>query len=283
MCLILFAYRIVPGVPLLVAANRDEYYARPARQAAFWEDRPSVLAGRDLQAGGTWLGVSANGRFAAVTNFRGAPGAPPGGPSRGELVTGFLSGKQSARSYSRALEKAGSRYAGFCMLASDGEELYFYSNQEHRASIVEPGIHGLSNHLLDTPWPKVVKGRAGLQGLLSRPFSDADYLDLMDDTVPATEKMLPETNLDPAWERSLSSLRIIAGGYGTRCSSVVRIDEASVVDFAERTYRDDGDIAGEVRYRFTATRRPNLLSGRAAPAPSRHAGSPPRKTRRPAP
>ncbi|MBM3348020.1 MAG: NRDE family protein, partial [Betaproteobacteria bacterium] len=275
-------YRVLPGVPLLVAANRDEYYARPARQAAFWEDHPSVLAGRDLQAGGTWLGVSASGRFAAVTNFRGTPGAAPGGPSRGELVTAFLSGRRSARSFTQSLEKTGNRYAGFCMLASDGEALYFYSNQEHKAAVVAPGVHGLSNHLLDTPWPKVVKGRAGLQGLLAQPFSDADYLDLMDDTVPAAEKSLPESNLDPAWERSLSSLRIIAGSYGTRCSTVVRIDEGGLVDFAERTYRDDGDVAGEVRYRFTATRRPNLLTSHAARAPSRRAESPPRRTRHPA-
>ncbi len=256
MCLILFAYRVVPGVPLLVAANRDEYYARPARPAAFWDDKPAILAGRDLQAGGTWLGVSTTGRFAALTNFRGSPGARPGGPSRGELVTRFLEGQQSAKRFTKGLQAAGADYAGFCFLASDGIDLYFYSNQEEAGGAVEvePGVHGLANHLLDTPWPKVVKGRQRLQEHLSLPFDDDDYLDIMDDTVPAAEQELPKSDKDPAWERSLSSLRIIAGDYGTRCSTVVRIDAAGMVDFAERTYARDGSSAGELRYRFSAAR-----------------------------
>lgn len=285
MCLILFAYRVVPGVPLLVAANRDEYYARAARPAAFWDDHTAILAGRDLQAGGTWLGVSTTGRFAALTNFRGSPGARPGGPSRGELATQFLSGRDSARDFTSRLEKTGSDYAGFCFLAGDGTDLYFYSNQEPErgALLVAPGVHGLSNHLLDTPWPKVVKGRARLEALLSRPFRDSDYLDLMDDTVPAAEQELPKTERDPEWERSLSSLRIIAGDYGTRCSTVVHISQTSGVDFAERSYRADGEIDGEVRYRFrtaSARRPPARKAGRA---PSPRAQSRPRKTRRPAP
>ena len=256
MCLILFAYRAIPGVPLLVAANRDEYYARPARAAAFWDDKPAILAGRDLQAGGTWLGVSTGGRFAALTNFRGSPGARPGGPSRGELVTQFLAGRESAKRFTRRLQEAGSQYAGFSILASDGADLYFYSNQEESggAVAVAPGVHGLANHLLDTPWPKVVKGRLRLSEQLPRPFDDDDYLDIMDDTVPAAEQELPKSDKDPAWERSLSSLRIIAGDYGTRCSTVVRIDDAGMVDLAERTYARDGARAGEVRYRFSAAR-----------------------------
>ena len=280
-CLILFAYRAIPGVPLLVAANRDEYYARPAGRAAFWDDQPAILAGRDLQAGGTWLGVSSGGRFAALTNFRGAPGAPPGGPSRGELVAAFLAGRQSARAFTRTLQQTGNRYAGYCLLASDGEELHFYSNQSGEAQAVEPGVHGLANHLLDTPWPKVVKGRAGLSRLIAQPFSDDHYLDLMDDTVPASEQFDGATARDPAWERSLSSLRIIAGGYGTRCSTVVRIDDARQVDFAERTYRDDGEIDGEVRYRFTATRRPARARPLAATGSFPREGSRPRKISRP--
>lgn len=281
MCLILFAYRTIPGVPLLVAANRDEYYARPASRAAFWEDQSTILAGRDLQARGTWLGVSTGGRFAALTNFRGAPGAPPGGPSRGELVASFLAGRQSARTFTRRLQETGNRYAGYCILASDGDELHFYSNQSGEALEVSPGVHGLANHLLDTPWPKVVKGRAGLARLIEEPFSDDLYLDLMDDTVPADEQFDGEAARDPAWERSLSSLRIIAGGYGTRCSTVVRIDAARQIDFAERTYRDDGGIDGEVRYRFTASRKPAPVRRAATAGSSRRAGSPPRKTSRP--
>jgi uncharacterized protein with NRDE domain len=289
MCLILFAYRVVPGVPLLVAANRDEYYGRPAAPAAFWDDQPTLLAGRDLQAGGTWLGVSTTGRFAAVTNFRGAPGVQPGGPSRGDLVRNFLAGRESARSFTARLVDAGRAYAGFCLLAGDGNQLYFFSNQEHKAVEVEPGVHGLSNHLLDTPWPKVVKGRAGLAALLGRPFHDADYLALMDDTVPAAEQELPQSVEGGAqdiaqekWERSLSSLRIIAGNYGTRCSTVFRQSDAGMMDFAERSYDATGDIAGEVRYRFSLARPGSAGALYPAAASSRHAESLLRETPRPA-
>ena len=160
--------------------------------------------------------------------------------------------------------------------------LFRSSNQSGQAQEVEPGVHGLANHLLDTPWPKVVKGRAGLSRLIERPFSDDLYLDLMDDTVPAEEQFDGEAARDPAWERSLSSLRIIAGGYGTRCSTVVRIDAERQVDFAERSCRDDGAIHGEVRYRFTASRKKAPARRPPAKGSSRRAGSPPRKTSRPA-
>jgi uncharacterized protein with NRDE domain len=257
MCLILFAYRVVPGVPLIVAANRDEYFSRPAAPAAPWADHSRVLAGRDLSGGGTWLGVSTAGRFAALTNFRNPATHRTDAPSRGELVKVFLTGRMSAGSYVRDLAGQARPYNGFCLLVGDGDQLFYYSNRTEEAPLeVEPGIHGLSNHLLDTPWPKVVKGRAALEQLTRSPFSIDDHLELLDDTVPADERDLPQAGVDAERERRLSSLRILSAGYGTRCSTVVRFTAAGTIDFAERTYRADGDVADEVRYRLDVQKPP---------------------------
>jgi len=255
MCLILFAYRVVPRAPLIVAANRDEYFARPAAPAAPWADDPTVLAGRDLSAGGTWLGVSTTGRFAALTNFRNPADHRRDAPSRGELVKAFLTGRMPARSYVHDLARDAKRYNGFCLLVGDGDHLFFYSNRAEAPLEVQPGVHGLTNQLLDTPWPKVVKGRAGLERLAGSPFSIDDHLALLDDTVPANERDLPQVGVDTERERRLSSLRILSAEYGTRCSTVVRITSAGTIDFAERSYRADGDIAGEVRYRLDMMRQ----------------------------
>jgi uncharacterized protein with NRDE domain len=249
MCLILFAHRVVPGAPLIVAANRDEYFARPAAPAALWADHPEILAGRDLSAGGAWLGVSTSGRFAALTNFRNPADHRGDAPSRGELVKAFLTGRMSATAYVHDLAREARPYNGFCLLIGDGDHLFFYSNRAEVPLPVEPGVHGLANHLLDTPWPKVVKGRAGLQRLTESPFSIDDHLSLLDDTVPADERDLPQSGVDVERERRLSSLRILSAEYGTRCSTVVRIPAVGAIDFAERSYRADGEIAGEVRYR----------------------------------
>jgi uncharacterized protein with NRDE domain len=270
MCLILFAHRVVPDAPLIVAANRDEYFARPAAPAAPWADHPEVLAGRDLSAGGAWLGVSTTGRFAALTNFRNPATHRTDAPSRGGLVAAFLTGRMSAASYVRDLARDARPYNGFCLLIGDGDHLFFYSNRVEAPREVEPGIHGLSNHLLDTPWPKVVKGRAGLERLTGTAFGIDDYLALMDDTVPAEERALPQAGIDVERERRLSSLRILSAGYGTRCSTVVRITSAGTIDFAERTYRADGQIAGEVRYQL------DMVGPRPADATARQEEARPR-------
>jgi len=264
MCLILLAYRVVPGVPLIVAANRDEYFARPAAPAAPWTDAPRVLAGRDLSGSGTWLGVSRSGRFAALTNFRNPATHRNDAPSRGALVRDFLTGGMPAGSYVQGLVRDATAYNGFCLLVRDGDHLMYYSNRAEAPFAVEPGIHGLSNHLLDTPWPKVVKGRAALEGLTRAPFIIDDYLAMLDDTVPADERDLPEAGADIERERRLSSLRILSAEYGTRCSTVVRLAESGTIDFAERTYLPDGDIAGEVHWRSSGgTPPPSPIPGGA--------------------
>jgi uncharacterized protein with NRDE domain len=250
MCLILFAYKVVPGIPLIVAANRDEWFHRPTSPAAFWPDQPHILAGRDLKAGGTWLGISTTGRFAALTNFRNPTDRRPDAPSRGALASDFLGGEDSAFDFVNTLARRADPYNGFCMLAGDTQGLYFFSNRGDGVTAIEPGIHGLSNHLLDTPWPKVFKGKAALGTLLERPHVINDYLDMMDDSVPVAERIeLPSTE-NQDWESSLSSMRIMKGDYGTRCSTALRLQSDGRAEFSERTYRREGDIEGQVSFKI---------------------------------
>ncbi len=250
MCLILFAHRVVPGAPLIVAANRDERFDRPAAPAAVWDDHPEILAGRDLSGGGTWLGVSRSGRFAALTNFRNPATHRADAPSRGELVKAFLVGQMSAGTYVEDIVREAMPYNGFCLLVGDGDRLFFYSNRAEAPVEVEPGIHGIANHLLNTPWPKVVKGRSGLERLTEGPFGVDEHLALLDDPTPAADGDLPKTSLDLERERRHSAVRILNPDYGTRCSTVLRITSARTIDFAERTFHSGGGIAGEVRYQL---------------------------------
>ena len=256
MCLILFAYRAVTGVPLIVAANRDERFDRPAAPAAIWDDHPEILAGRDLAAGGTWLGVTTSGRFAAATNFRNPATHRADAPTRGDLVKAFLVGEMSARTYIERIVPAAAAYNGFCLLVGDARELFFYSNRAQAPVRIEPGIHGLPNHLLNAPWPKVVKGRAGLAKLTREPFTFDAYLQLLNDTTPAADCDLPRRGRDLERERRHSALRILGPEYGTRCSTVLRITSDGSIDFAERSFRPDGGIADDVRYHLEASIRP---------------------------
>lgn len=250
MCLILFAYRAVPGVPLIVAANRDEHFNRPALPAARWNDHPDIWAGRDVSGGGTWLGVSRRGRFAALTNFRDPETHRADAPTRGGLVKNFLLGHMSARHYVESIAREAVPYNGFCLLVWDAHALFFYSNRAPAPIKVEPGVHGLPNQLLDTPWPKVRKGRAGLQQLTRLPFIVEDHLTLLNDTAPAPDSELPQRGRSLERERRSSPLRIVNPNYGTRCSTVLRITDAGSIDFAERSFLPTGEIAGDVRFRI---------------------------------
>src|SRR5688500_9517364 len=166
MCLILLAADSHEGYPLIVAANRDEAYGRPSAPAAFWADEPGICAGRDLDFGGTWLGVSRSGRFAAITNYRQGIPRPPGKRSRGALTRGFLAGQDAPEAYLAAVERDADFYNGFSLIVGVPGSLWFYSNRGARPSRIEPGVHGLSNHLLDEPWPKVRRGIAKIESLL---------------------------------------------------------------------------------------------------------------------
>lgn len=287
MCLILFSWCVDPcGVAaedpafpeLVVAANRDEFHARPAAPAHFWSDRPRILAGRDLQAGGTWLGVSTDGRFAALTNWRepGAP-APSGARSRGELVADFLDhAEASAREFVDAVAERGDRYRGFTLLVADRDTLAVVSNRDGAPGrTLEPGYYGLSNASIDAPWPKNVRGKTAFEARLRAEraaesgspgpsphgdgrardtTTDADdgtdaWFEMLADDLRADDADLPSTGLARERERALSSMFIRTPDYGTRCSTLVR-RTARALRFAERSYDAAGEAAGTVRFRI---------------------------------
>jgi uncharacterized protein with NRDE domain len=223
MCLILVAARVHPGFPLIVAANRDEYHARPSEPAGFWKDRPAILAGRDLEAGGTWMGVSRKGRFAAVTNYRGGRDANAV-ESRGALVTRFLEGTASARAYASDVAERGKTYSGFNLFADDGAELWWCTNRDGAPRHLEEGIYGLGNFLLDTPEVAESKAR----------FSNS---------------VAPGPAIEPLFS-VLAAARIIAPEYGTRCSTIVLKSDDGRVQFAERPFDAAGTEGATTRYEF---------------------------------
>jgi len=276
MCLIAFSWRAHPRHRLLVAANRDEYFGRKAAPAAFWADHPQVLAGRDLEAGGTWLGITRGGRFAALTNYRNPAEKKNGAPSRGALVSEFLTGSAAPGDYVRAVEARAAEYNGFSLLVGDAVAMFFFSNRGGGPAPVEPGVHALSNHLLDTPWPKVEKARSKLAKQLEKPFDREAVFRLLEDTERAPNGELPRTGVSLELEERLSAIRILAaGGYGTRCSTVLSLSEDGKIEFEERSFREDGGTSATVSHRLRVERE-------AARAAFPHAGSPPPGTRFPA-
>ncbi len=242
MCLILLAWRAHPRHRLVVAANRDEFHARAAAPAEWWPDAPGVLAGRDLEAGGTWLGVSRTGRFAAVTNFReGLPGS--GRRSRGELVRGFLEGDAEPAEVARALAARGEHYAGFSLLVGDGRTLWCVSNRgDAPAGPLAPGVYGLSNHLLETPWAKVRRGKRALRELLAGggEVELEALLALLTDRTPPAPGDVPDTALGPELAQRVGACFVVTPVYGTRCSTAVTMGVEGRVRFAERSFAPDG-------------------------------------------
>jgi uncharacterized protein with NRDE domain len=258
MCLILLALDCHPDYSLVVAANRDEFYQRPTAPAAFWSDAPSVLAGRDLRAGGTWLGIDVRGRFAAVTNFRQGQREAAAPRSRGHLVSEFLMSGTAPGEYIHAVERDAALYNGFNLLAGTPRGLHYFSNREGVAHALRPGVYGLSNHLLDTEWPKVVSGKTALRALVGEgesELSDALF-ELLSDRSQPPDDLLPHTGIGNDWERLLSSAFIASDGYGTRSSTVVLVGRAGNVTFAERSF-EPGGLAGESRH-FTFTLRESM-------------------------
>lgn len=236
MCLILFAFEPSSEYPLVVLANRDEFHRRPTAQAGFWKETPGVLAGRDLEKGGTWLGVTTSGRFAAVTNYRSPRDMQPGGRSRGALPQLFLEGGMDAMSYLETVHEDAQAYAGFNLLVYDGTAMGYLSNRSGSGpQEVSPGIHGLSNALLDTDWPKVTEGREVLAELLGEGPPDPSWMHVMADTRTAADDQLPDTGIGLEKERLLSSRCIQSPDYGTRCSTFARFHKGGRIRFVERT------------------------------------------------
>lgn len=254
MCLILVAWQAHPDYPLVVAANRDEFFARPAVEANWWKDAPAIFAGRDLEAGGTWLGMSRNGRFAGLTNFRDPERNRSGTPSRGALVADFLGKDESTADALARLKLEGSRYNAFNLFLSDGETLGIYESESGTARVLEPGLYALSNHLLDTPWPKVVAGKSRLANALRALPDDTPLRELLRDDRPAPDVALPRTGVSLAWERMLSSAFIRAPGYGTRCSTVIRRSRQGWTHITESTWDAVGLETGRVTETFQVAR-----------------------------
>ncbi|KON86333.1 hypothetical protein AF332_05535 [Sporosarcina globispora] len=240
MCLILFAYKVHPAYKLIVAANRDEFYERPTAPAHFWEDHPAILAGRDLSKMGTWMGVTKNGRFAALTNYRDPSEVAEGKRSRGDLVADFLKGSDLPADFMIMASENRSSYPGYNLLAGNLDELYYYSNVEDRIEQLQPGVYGVSNHVLNTAWPKVKKGKKGLLKLIENASGNLteDLFTLLQNADPAPDDMLPKTGVSLEWERILSPLFIKSEGYGTRSSTVMLMSEYEIF-YRERVHIGD--------------------------------------------
>ncbi|MEG1042746.1 MAG: NRDE family protein, partial [Pseudomonas sp.] len=244
MCLIVFAWRPGQAQPLIVAANRDEFYARPSRVLGAWDEAPGVYAGRDLEAGGTWLGAGPDGRFAALTNIR-DPQQLLGARSRGELVAAFLRGEMTVEAYLDQVAGRSHQYSGFNLLVGDRTTLGYLNAREARVQVLGEGVYGLSNAGLNTPWPKLLKARAGLQQHLADPQPE-HLLTLLGDNLQAADAELPETGVGLSTERLLSSVFIASQNYGTRASTVLIVEADGRRRLVERSFGPFGGHLGEV-------------------------------------
>lgn len=254
MCLIFLALHRHPVYKLVLAGNRDEFYARPTAPADFWPDNNQILGGRDLAAGGTWLAATVSGKLAMLTNYRDPRNMDPKAPSRGRLVTDFLESPVDAAQYLDAVNAGGTRYNGFNLIAGTADEMYYFSNYHPAVQRLTPGFYGISNKFLDTPWPKVVKAKEKLEHLLETPdVAAADLLDALYDDATAPVERLPDTGVPPDLERALSAMFIKAGNYGTRCSTVVLVDRQDRWHFTERTYNTSDFSYTDRSYHFVGS------------------------------
>ena len=252
MCLAVIALRAHPRYALVIAANRDEFHARATARAQWWDE--GWLAGRDLAAGGTWLGVTRTGRWALLTNVRDPARHDPRAPSRGQLVTGVLDAPASAADALGAIVTAGARHNGFNLLAGDTDDAHWGTNREIETRALAAGIHGISNHRLDTPWPKVVRTKAAVAAWCA-PGSDGvaeiePLFAILGARQLAADSELPQTGIPLARERALSAPFIVSADYGTRCSTVLTIGQDGEARFVERSFDPAGRATGEVDFAF---------------------------------
>ncbi len=239
MCLITFAYKVHPKYKLILAANRDEFYERPTRKAQFWEeeDLPGLLAGKDLKAGGTWMGTHTSGRWGALTNYRDPSLVRENPPSRGELVVNFLMSNDAAQEHLEERKSGTEEYNGYNLLLGDRNKAFHYSNVSNKITELAPGIHGVSNALLDTSWPKLNQAKRDLQSAIEKEELELESLfQLLKNEHKPPEDQLPDTGIPKEWEKAVSSVFIKTETYGTRCSTLLLIDHNEQATFVERRY-----------------------------------------------
>ncbi len=256
MCLIVFAYNVHPSCRLILAANRDEFYERPSLPADFWKDKPQVLAGRDLKEGGTWLGITREGKYAAITNYRDPSTLKSDAPSRGKLLSRYISGKQDPENYLKKISSPIDKYNGFNLLLGDDNDLFVFSNRGEKQKL-KPGIYGLSNHLLNSPWPKVSRSKRFLKTALDKKGAELEgalFALLADRRIPPDNK-LPETGIGLEWERILSPIFITSPVYGTRSSTILLIGKNRRVRFVEKIFDGHKDPWIESSFSFVMEKK----------------------------
>jgi uncharacterized protein with NRDE domain len=252
MCLAVVALHAHPRYHLVVAANRDEFHARAAAPAAWW--REGFFAGRDLVAGGTWLGIARNGRWSLLTNVREPQRHDPAAPSRGALVPELMTHAEAPHAALAEIAARSAAYNGFNLLAGAGAQAVWASNRAASMRVLDRDVHGLSNALLDVPWPKVARTRAAVEAWAASGRDDfAPLWTALADRRTAPDAELPETGVTREWERLLSSPFIVSEGYGTRCSTILAIDIDGNARFTERSFDPNGEWIGEVDERFAVT------------------------------
>jgi uncharacterized protein with NRDE domain len=258
MCLLIFAHQVCPGRPLILAANRDEFHARETASSHFWPEHPQVLAGRDLKAGGTWMGMTRGGRFAAITNYR-DPSANLDAPrSRGELPLDFLIGDSGPQAYLHKVASRAQEYAGFNLLLGEANNLWYYSNRPYGpekmpppAVKLQPGIYGLSNASLDTPWPKVELGKQRLAETIDkRTLNHNDLMSVVHNTEQASIEALKLQGMETEMEQLLSAQFILAGEYGTRSSTTMWIEDHGNVSWREEGFNPQGELRETIEENF---------------------------------
>jgi uncharacterized protein with NRDE domain len=255
MCLIAFAWRAHPRYPLILAANRDEFHRRPSAPAQFWRDAPQLLAGRDLEQGGTWCGITRGGKVAAVTNYRDPAGHDPNKLSRGLLVRDYLTAAGPAEAHAQRIETGKSVYSEFNLLmgqlAGDAPGLFYIGSRSAGPAAIAPGVHAISNGLIDSHWPKMKRSTAGLKTLIAEDrVSHETLFGLLSSQEKAPDEELPHTGIGPELERFLSSVFIQSEAYGTRCSTVIIVGTDGTAEFHERGFNPAGQCVTEVVERF---------------------------------
>jgi uncharacterized protein with NRDE domain len=256
MCTVLFSFKNHPDYPLILASNRDEFYDRPTAPAAFWDEAPDLLAGRDLKACGTWLGITKTGRFAVLTNFRAPASMRDDAPTRGKLVSNYLTKGRGPKTYFDDMRFNAHEYNGFNLIFGYVSKLYYFSNIDHGfCRNIAPGLYGLSNHLLDTPWPKVERGKQLLGNAITRgeQVTPEHLFDVLADTYQPDDSLLPDTGVGMKWERILAPIFVQNPVYGTRFSTVVMVDNENRVSFTERAFQSGPRHYTEQRFEFTLT------------------------------